>query len=151
MVEWSLVRVALAESLSLHPNALQDGKFLVDFYICHPGDIYYNAVNQRYWLEYHPILDDNRPNHQATAHLIRPSAQSESYAVAEGLRPFHQWVRLINTDTLMVPVLAIVSPKVTGKHCATNHPGFPTRPRLWIYLITLHISVNIIRQLPMPI
>ena len=31
--------------------------------------------------------------------MIRPSAESEPYAVAKGLRPFSQWVRLTNQDT----------------------------------------------------
>ena len=48
--EWSLVKEALRESIQLHPNALQDGKCLVDFYICDPKDRLYNAINQRYWL-----------------------------------------------------------------------------------------------------
>ena len=33
------------------------------------------------------------------AHLIHPSSNSEDYAIAEGLAPFRQWVRLTNTDT----------------------------------------------------
>ena len=97
--EWSLVSVALPETLSLNPNALQDGKFLVDFYICHPADTYYNATNQRYWLEYHPTLQYNNPAQRLTVHLLRPSDTSPAYAISEGLRPFRQWVRLTNGDT----------------------------------------------------
>ena len=97
--EWSLVSVAMEETMSLNPNALQDGKFLVDFYICHPADAYYNATNQRYWLEYHPTLQNNNPEHRSTAHLLRPSSASPAYAISEGLRPFRQWVRLTNGDT----------------------------------------------------
>ena len=51
--EWSLVRIPLTDSLSLHPSSMQDGKFLVEFYICHPDDKAFNGTNQRYWLEYH--------------------------------------------------------------------------------------------------
>lgn len=97
--EWNLVSVALEETLSLHPPAFQDGKFLVNFYICHPADTNYNAINQRYWLEYHPTLREANTNHRATAHLIRPTPSSATYATAEGLRPFRQWVRLVNNDT----------------------------------------------------
>ena len=71
----------------------------MDFYICHPTDWFFNAINQHYWLEYHPTSDVTRPDHQSTAHLIRPFSQSEDYAIAEGLTPFRQWVRLINVDT----------------------------------------------------
>ena len=99
VAEWNLVGVALQETLSLHPTAMQDGRFLVNFYICHPADTRYNAINQRYWLEYHPKIEDSNTNHRATAHLIRPTSTSAAYATAEGLRPFRQWVRLCNADT----------------------------------------------------
>ena len=97
--EWALVRVDVQNSLKAHPTAFQDGRFLVDFYTCHPADTYYNAINQRYWLEYHPILDTTNPSRNKHTHLIRPSAASPTYATAEGLRPFRQWVRLTNSDT----------------------------------------------------
>ena len=35
--EWRLVRVAFNDSISLYPSALQDGRFLVEFYILHPA------------------------------------------------------------------------------------------------------------------
>jgi hypothetical protein len=56
--EWRLVRVAFQESMLLYPSCLQDGRFLVDFYICHPADSWYNAVNQCFWLQYHTTLYD---------------------------------------------------------------------------------------------
>ena len=97
--EWYLVRVALRDTLSAHPNALQDGKFLVDFYMLHPSDKRFNATNQRYWLEYHSTDASFGPLHQSTAHLIRPSSEEALYASANGLQPFRQWVRLLNSDT----------------------------------------------------
>ena len=93
MIEWALVQVYLQRPLQAHPVALQDGKFLVDFYTCHPADKKYNAINQRYWLEYHPILEVAGPYRNRCTHMIWPFAQSPSYAVAEGLRPFSQWVQ----------------------------------------------------------
>ena len=36
--EWRLVRLALTDTLTQHPACLQDGRFLVDFYIPHPSD-----------------------------------------------------------------------------------------------------------------
>lgn len=100
--EWALVRVDLQRSVCAHPPALQDGRFLVDFYTCHPADKRYNAVNQRFWLEYHPTLEVANPYRDRCTHMIRPSAQSASYAIAEGLRPFSQWIRLTNADTFIV-------------------------------------------------
>jgi hypothetical protein len=100
--EWALVRVDLQRSVQSHPSALQDGKFLVDFYTCHPADKRYNAINQRYWLEYHPKLEVSNPYRDRCTHMIRPSAQSPSYAVAEGLQPFSQWMRLTNACTFII-------------------------------------------------
>jgi hypothetical protein len=42
--EWRLVRVAFQESMLLYPLCLQDGRFLVEFHICHPADSHHNAV-----------------------------------------------------------------------------------------------------------
>ncbi len=46
--EWHLVRVALEALMSSYPLCLTDSCYLVDFYICHPADSRYNAINQRY-------------------------------------------------------------------------------------------------------
>ena len=61
----------------------------------------FQRKKQRFWLEYHPALEVADPHRNRTTHLIRPSPQSESYAEAEGLRPFRQWVRLTNADTFI--------------------------------------------------
>ena len=101
VAEWTLARVALSDSVSQHPSCLQDGRFLVDFYLCHPADKLYNCSNQRYWLEYHPTGTAANPLRDRTTHLIRPSAESPRYATAEGLVPFRQWVRLTNSSTFI--------------------------------------------------
>jgi hypothetical protein len=44
--EWCLVHVAFQDSISLYPLCLQDGCFLVKFYMAHPADARYNAINQ---------------------------------------------------------------------------------------------------------
>ena len=97
--DWSLVKVNVQDSLHHHPSALQDSHFLVDFYTRHPDDAYFNAINQRYWLEYHPVMNNIDPNRKRTTHIIRPSNQSQSYAKAEGLVPLCQCVFLIDSDT----------------------------------------------------
>ena len=78
---------------------MQDGRFLVEFYVGHPADKRYNAINQRFWLEYHPYIEMANPFRNRTTHLIRPSDQSQAYAAKEKLRPFRQWARLTNADT----------------------------------------------------
>ena len=100
--EWALVRIDIQRSVRAHPAALQEGQFLVDIYTCHPADERYNAVNQRFWLKYHPTLEVANPYRNHCTHIIRPPAQLASYAVAEGLWPFSQWVQLTNADTFSV-------------------------------------------------
>jgi hypothetical protein len=46
--EWRLVQVAFEELMSSYPSCLQDGCFLLEFFICYPSDSHVNAVNQRY-------------------------------------------------------------------------------------------------------
>ena len=48
--EWQLVHIAYEDTMQFHPNCLQDGKMLVDFYIMHPEDKDYSAINQQYWF-----------------------------------------------------------------------------------------------------
>ena len=44
--EWAFVRIDIPLSISAHPAALQDGRFLAQCYTCHPADKRYkNAVN----------------------------------------------------------------------------------------------------------
>jgi hypothetical protein len=50
--EWRLVCIAFKDSIDLYPSCLKDGRFLVDFYMAHPSNVHYNAINQRFWLQY---------------------------------------------------------------------------------------------------
>ena len=97
--EWRLVRVALADSLALHPSCLQDGRFLVDFYIPHSSDVRFNHLNQRFWLQYYATSDIATPADSSRTHLIRPSDSSEQYALSHGLKPLRLWVNLSQPDT----------------------------------------------------
>jgi hypothetical protein len=73
--EWRLVHVALEDSLSLYHACLQDGCFLVKFYIGHPADVRFNAINQQFWLQY---CGWNAPMFgMMDAHLITPLDSSE--------------------------------------------------------------------------
>jgi hypothetical protein len=88
--EWRLVRIAFSDSMSLYPSCMLDGKFLFEFYICHPSDWRYNAVNQRYWIQYHGQNDIICPDLSSETHLIRPSETSVDYALRHKLLPFRK-------------------------------------------------------------
>jgi hypothetical protein len=99
--KWQLVQVALQESMSLYPSCLQDGRFLVEFYISHPADLQYNAVNTCFWLQYHLVAELKSPPSTTDIHLIRPSDSSEDYAIRHKLLPFCKWVNLTHQDTFI--------------------------------------------------
>ena len=97
--EWRLARVAFEDSVKLHPACLQDGRFLLEFYILHEADIRYNGINQRYWLQYHKQSDLVSPNISSSCHLIRPSSTSTAYAASQNLQPLRQWITLTHLST----------------------------------------------------
>ncbi len=68
--EWRLARVAFQDSMSLYPLCTQDGRYLFEFYICHPSDWHYNAINQCYWLQYHGLNEVATPAPSTDVHLI---------------------------------------------------------------------------------
>ena len=96
--EWQLIRVAYSDTMSVHPDCIQDGKFLVDFYVLHHDDKAYYAPNQRYWLEYHHQDEPVRMDHRTSYHLVKPSAESELYARRQGLYPYRQWCYVNHSD-----------------------------------------------------
>jgi hypothetical protein len=80
-LEWKLMQVNFMTTMKLHPKCLQDGKFLLQFYIQHCNDDPINLPDKRYWLEYH--TQDNRKTlarytvSPATTHL-RVTGDSQS-------------------------------------------------------------------------
>ncbi len=86
--EWHLVQVAFEESMSAYPSCLQDGRFLLNFFICHPSNLRINAINQRYWLQYHTLSELQSPLTLADTHLICPSDTLADYAQCHKLCPF---------------------------------------------------------------
>ncbi len=68
--EWRLVQVELQASMSLYPSCLQDGCFLVEFYISHPADSQYKAINTHFWLQYHTLSELQSPLSMTDTHLI---------------------------------------------------------------------------------
>ena len=88
-------------SVELLPSCMQPGRFLVDFYISHPADWCYNAVNQRFWLQYFKETDVLHPDQASTTHLVRPSPSSAAYAIRNHLVPAQKYVHLLHEDTFI--------------------------------------------------
>jgi hypothetical protein len=61
--------------------------------------MHFNAMNQRYWLQYHSLGNLATPTSMTTTHLICPSATLEALAFKQKLVPFHQWLNLTHSDT----------------------------------------------------
>jgi hypothetical protein len=68
--KWCLARVAFQDFMSLYPSCTQDGRYLFEFYICHPSDWRYNAINQCFWLQIHGLDKVATPQPSTDAHLI---------------------------------------------------------------------------------
>ncbi len=99
--KWRLTRVAFQDSMSLYPLCMQDGRYLFKFYICHPSDWHYNAINQCYWLQYHGLDEVATPTPSTGAHLIQPSDTSDSYTNCHKLMPFRKWLNISHLDTFI--------------------------------------------------
>ena len=97
--EWRLARVAFNDSVSIYLSCTLDGRFLFEFYICHPANWRYNAVNQCYWIQFHGCEDILHPSLTTDTHLVRPSDTSDDYAKRHNLLPFWKWLNITHTDT----------------------------------------------------
>ncbi len=87
--------------MSSFPACLQDGRFLLEFFICRPSDSRVNAVNQRYWLQYHTLSKLWSPLSSTETHLIRPSDTLFNYALHHKLCPFCKWLNLTHRNTFI--------------------------------------------------
>jgi hypothetical protein len=99
--EWCLVCITFADSTALSPSCLQDGRLLVNFYTLHHDDIRFNAINQRYWLQYHSLGNLATPTSSTTTHLICPSDTLEAITAKQRLVPFCCWLNLTHLDTYL--------------------------------------------------
>jgi hypothetical protein len=99
--EWHLVRIAFQATMSLYPSCLVDGRYLVDFYIAHPSDSRFNAINMRFWLQYHHRDDIVGPTSSAHTHYICPSDTSDAYADRHHLLPYRKFINLTHSDTFI--------------------------------------------------
>jgi hypothetical protein len=97
--EWQLAWVAFLDLMSLYPLCTLDDQFLFKFYICHPADWRYNAINQRYWLQLHSTRDLASPCSTTNTHLACPTDTSDSYVARRKLMPFRKWLNIRHLDT----------------------------------------------------
>ena len=93
--------MAFDATMSLYSSCVVDGRYLVDFYLPHPSDTRYNAINKRFWLQYHSHDDIVGPTSSALTHYIRPSDTSEAYAKRHRLLPYRKYLNLTHTDTFI--------------------------------------------------
>jgi hypothetical protein len=81
--EWKLARVNFQQSLQQHPHCLQDGRFLMEFFIEHHRDHALDVCYRRYWLEYHKT--NSHKSMSIDYHILQPSQYSEATAKSMGL------------------------------------------------------------------
>jgi hypothetical protein len=97
--EWCLVHVTLKGSLFLYCACLQNVCFLVEFYVGHPADVPYNAINEQFWFQY---CNWNAPMFgMMDAQLITPLDSSENRALHDHLVPVCAWINLTHGDTFI--------------------------------------------------
>ena len=87
--EWNLVQVNLEKTFAHNPHVFSDGKFLVEYYVAHPDDSNYGAINKRYWKEYHAKL--GRYQLHEKYHIIKPTISEEKYCLGKSLIPYETW------------------------------------------------------------
>ncbi len=79
-----------------------DGRYLVDFYLPHPSDFRYNAINKWFWLQYHSQEDIIGPTSSAYTRYIWPLETSEAYAHQHQLLPYRKFLNLTHLDTYIL-------------------------------------------------
>jgi len=99
--EWRLVRLDFESSVRQSPACMQTGKFLCEFYIGHPADCRFNAVNQRFWLQYFKESDLLHQDESHEAHLVRPSSSSAAFAARNNLVTARKFIHLLHEDTFI--------------------------------------------------
>eukprot|EP00978_Attheya_sp_CCMP212_P035800 scaffold157897_cov33-Attheya_sp.AAC.1 len=97
--EWKLVQLDFECSMKLYPNCLQDGKFIVNFYIQHHNGDKLHITDRRFWLEYHQA--EHSKMLSLNYHIIQPSKVSVQIASSRSLVPYREWVTLNPSDILL--------------------------------------------------
>ncbi len=96
--EWHLVCVAFEDSISIYPSCSHNGQLFFEFYVCHPSNWQYNAINQWYWLQYHDISNIMSSHSFSETNLIGPLDSLASYAACHKLVPFRKWLNISHLD-----------------------------------------------------
>jgi hypothetical protein len=97
--EWKLARVDLHRSLQQYPNCLQDGRFLMEFFIEHHRDKNLDICSRRYWLEYHKT--NSHKSLSMNYHILQPSQYSEATAKSMGLVPYREWMQVNDPSVVL--------------------------------------------------
>jgi hypothetical protein len=149
--EWRLARVAFMDSMSLYPSCTLNSRFLFEFYICHPADWRYNAVNQHYWLQLHSRSDLTSPCSSLDTHLMCPTDTSDSYVAHNKLMPFRKWLNICHQDTyihgpfnllpFMVAKPGIALPNPTGTSYINIAQCSTTQSRDLMFQLTWFIAI----------
>ena len=69
--------------------------------IGHPADCRFNAVNQRFWLQYFKESDLLHQDQSHEAHLIKPSSSSAAFAAKNNLVTARKYIHLLHEDTFI--------------------------------------------------
>ena len=101
--EWRLAQLDFDTSVRLSPSCMLTGRYLFEFYLCHPSDFWYNAINQRYWLQYFSESDILHPAQASTTHLVKPSASFRDFASRNTLVSARQFVHLLQKTFINGP------------------------------------------------
>jgi hypothetical protein len=97
--EWKLVHVDFRRSLRQYPNCLQDGRFLIEFFIEHHRDKHLDICDRRYWLEYHQT--NSQKFLSTDYHILQPSQYSEDTAKSMGLVPYREWIQIDDSSVTL--------------------------------------------------
>jgi hypothetical protein len=100
-----------------------DGGFFFEFYICHPADWRYNAVNQCYWIQFHGREDIIHPSLSTDTHLVHSSKTSDDYAKCHHLLPFWNWLNITHHETYIhgpFEFASVRGRKTRDRICQTN-------------------------------
>ena len=117
--EWRLVQLEYDLSIACSPSCIETGRFLCSFYISHPADFRYNAVNQRFWLQHFKETDLRHPDQPHDLHLVKPSPTSTAFAIKNHLVVAKKYVNLLHEDTF-----------IHGPFNFATHHGRKTRDRI---------------------
>jgi hypothetical protein len=90
--EWKLVRVDFKSSLQKNPGCLQNGRFLMEFFVQRHRDSTLDIRQRRFWLEYH--TSNSHKTLSTSYHIIQPSQYSEQIALDKNLVSYREWIQL---------------------------------------------------------